>query len=231
MREFRCLALETGVPTASVAACNGDKHCELLLPEGSKAAAALFEAIDEVLERVGLALASASLDCIAFGRGPGSFTGLRVASAAAQGLGMGTGVKLCAVSSLAALAQDALDHGALGKAPEGSWVVPCLSAGREQVYMGWYRTGDSGLVVAGAEDWLALVEDCRVPGDERFVAAGGVWRKSPALLTGHAQRIVAVVEGGAPRARAVLRLAKREYSEGRLVSPKQAQPVYLRSAV
>lgn len=229
MREFRCLALETGVPTPSVAACNGDEQYELLLPDGRKAAAALFEAIDEVLERVQLTLAS--LDCIAFGRGPGSFTGLRVASAAAQGLGMGTGVKLCAVSSLAALAQDALDHGGLGKELQRSWVAPCLSAGREQVYMGWYRTGESGLVAAAAEDWLASVEDCRVPGDERFVAAGGLWRQSSALQSGHAQRIVEVVEGAVPRARAVLRLAKREYSEGRLVSPIKAQPVYLRSAV
>ena len=229
MREFRCLALETGAPTPSVAACNGDEHHELLLPEGRKAASALFDTIDEVLARAQLTLAS--LDCIAFGRGPGSFTGLRVASAAAQGLGMGINVKLCAVSSLAALAQDALDHGGLGKELQRSWVAPCLSAGREQVYMGWYRTVESGLVAAGAEDWLASVENCRLPGNERFVAAGGLWRQSSALQSAHARRIVEVVEGAVPRARAVLRLAEREYSEGRLVSPKEAQPVYLRSAV
>ena len=229
MTGFRCLALETGVPAPSVAACNGDEQCELRLPGGRKAAAALFEAIDEVLARV--KLAQANLDCIAFGRGPGSFTGLRVAASAAQGLGIGLNVKLCAVSSLAALAQEALDHGGLGKVPQGSWVAPCLSAGREQVYMGWYWTGEAGLVAAGAEDWLAPVEDCRVPGDERFIAAGGLWRQSSALQSAYAKRIVEVVEGAVPRARAVLRLARREYSEGRLVSPKQAQPVYLRNAV
>ena len=229
MRAFRCLALETGVPTPTVAACNGDEHYELLLPDGGKAAAALFETLDEVLARAKLTLAS--LDCIAFGRGPGSFTGLRVASAAAQGLGMGINVKLCAVSSLAALAQDALDHGGLGKELQKSWVAPCLSAGREQVYMGWYRTAESGLVAAEAEDWLAPAEACRVPGDERFVAAGAPWGQFPALQSGHGQRIVGVLEGAVPRARAVLRLARREHSEGRLVSPIQAQPVYLRSAV
>ena len=229
MSGFRCLALETGVATPSVAACDGNKQSELLLPGGRQAAAALFETIDEVLLRVGLTLDD--LDCIAFGRGPGSFTGLRVAAAAAQGLGMGMNVKLCAVSSLAALAQDALDHRGLEKKLPGAWVAPCLSAGREQVYMGWYRTQESGLVSARKEDWLACVEDCCVPGSERFVAAGSAWTQFPGLQSGHARRIDELLDGAVPRARAVLRLAEREYSEGRLVSLRDAQPVYLRSAV
>ncbi len=239
MSDFRCLALETGAPTSSVAACNGDRHCELLLPSGRKAAAALFETIDDALARVDLSLEN--LDCIAFGRGPGTFTGLRVAVAAAQGLGLGMDLKLCGVSSLAALAQDAWDRerprprrgrDALAPSvPRGAWIAPCLPAGRDQVYIGWYRIGKSGLVSAVAEDWLSPVEACSVPGSEPFVAAGKAWAEFSAMQSQHAARIVALEEGAMPRARAVLRLAFREYTQGRLIAPEEARPVYLRSAV
>lgn len=244
MSGFRCLALEAGVATASVAACNGGERCETLLPNDGKAAAALFQAIDETLAMVSLGLED--LDCIAFGRGPGSFTGLRVAAAAAQGLGLGMNRKLCAVSSLAALAQDAVDHGGgeqrLGDEPADrgdgrggalreAWVAPCLSAGRAGAFMGWYRVGEDGLVSSAGPDRLASGEDCRAPGNERFVAAGELWAQSSALRSAHGGRILRVVEEALPRARSVLRLARREHSQGRLVSPKDAQPVYLRSVV
>ena len=163
MSGFRCLALETGVRPSSVAACNGEREFEALVPEGAKIAATLYGTIDEVLGEVDLALED--LDCIAFGRGPGAFTGLRVAAAAAQGLATGLGIRVCAVSSLAALAQDATWGGgrpALREAgdglppgddcaPAGTWVAPALPAGRGEVFLGWYRIGESGLVSAGAE--------------------------------------------------------------------------------
>ena len=229
MTGFRCLALEAGVPESSVAACNGERQCELMLPSGREQAAALFETIDEALADVDLSLAK--LDCIAFGRGPGAFTGLRVAVAAAQGLGVGMDLKLCAVSSLAALAQDALDRSGGPGHPECQWLAPCLSAGRDQVYVGWYRVGESGLVLGGAEDWLAPVGACRIPGKDPFIAAGKAWMQFPAMHREHEARIVSMDEGAAPRARFVLRLAYREYTQGRLISPQDARPVYLSSAV
>ena len=263
MSGFRCLALETSVSAPSVAACNGERQCELWLPGGKEVAAALFEAIGRALAEVDLALEG--LDCIAFGRGPGAFTGLRVAAAAAQGLGTGLGVKLCPVSSLAALAQDAYERmGA--KAPglregrdalspgeragtkpsrfrggrdrressalsPGVRIAPCLPAGRDQLYMGWYQAEASGLVAPRAEDRLEDAEACRVPGSSPFIAAGAGWTHAPALQERHSPRVIARQEEALPRARAVLRLARREHAEGRLLEPEEAQPVYLRSAV
>jgi len=224
MSGFRCLALETGVRPPSVAACNGERYFETHLPEGTNIAAALFGTIDEVLDEVGILLEN--LDCIAFGRGPGAFTGLRVAGAAAQGLATGLGIHLCAVSSLAALAQDACD-----RAPAGTWIAPALPAGRELVYLGWYRIAESGLVSAEADDRLAPAARSRVPGTERFVAAGKVWSEDEALQAANASRMAAVADSAAPCARAVLRLAKQEYAEGRLLRPENARPVYLRDAL
>lgn len=243
MNGFRCLALETGERPPSVAACNGDRHFGASLPGGAKVAAALYDTIDEVLGEVGLALDD--LDCIAFGRGPGAFTGLRVAAGAAQGLATGLGIRVCAVSSLAALAQNASRVGgrpALREAgeglppgdrpaPEGTWIAPALPAGRDQAYLGWYRIGASGLVTAEADDWLAHATKIRLPGSGRFIAAGKAWSGNEALQAANAGRIAGVADSAAPCARAVLRLAKRDYAEGRLLQPQDARPVYLRGAL
>lgn len=238
MSRFRCLALETGVRPPSLAACNGDCNFEMRLPEGSRVAASLFEAIDQVLAEVGLRLEE--LDCIAFGRGPGAFTGLRVAAAAAQGLATGLGIRLCAVSSLAALAQNAHERavesaGSLapgeGVHLAGARIAPALPAGREQVYLGWYQADSSGLVFPRAEDGLASATACRVPGSESFIAAGRGWNESSALNAAHSSRVLGRQEDAFPQARTILRLAHREYTENRLLRPEDAQPVYLRSAV
>ncbi|MCY3989265.1 MAG: tRNA (adenosine(37)-N6)-threonylcarbamoyltransferase complex dimerization subunit type 1 TsaB [Gammaproteobacteria bacterium] len=252
MSGFRCLALETGVRPSTVAACNGDRHFETSVPGGARIAAALYETIDRVLDEVDISLDD--LDCIAFGRGPGAFTGLRVAAAAAQGLATGLGIRVCAVSSLAALAQDAWDRAvesggsrAGGRpalreagdglppgdasAPEPTWIAPALPAGRHQVYVGWYRIAESGLVSAETDDRLAPTAQSRLPGTARFVAAGKIWSEDEALQAANAGRIAAVADSAAPRARAVLRLAKQEYGEGRLLRPEDARPVYLRGAL
>lgn len=249
MSRFRCLALETGVRPSSLAACNGDRSFQMLLPDGSGVAAGLFEAIDQVLAEVGLRLDE--LDCIAFGRGPGAFTGLRVAAAAAQGLATGLGIRLCAVSSLAALAQDAFEsavcsgQGEFGALPEvadgpasrgdirvaGTRIAPALSAGRGEMYLGWYRIGESGLVMAQADDWLAPEARYVLPGTERFTAAGKVWSENAGLQTANAGRIIGVADSATPSAGAVLRLAKPEHAEGHLLQPDDAQPVYLRDAL
>ena len=251
MKGFRCLALETGVPKPSVAAGNGERQCELWLSGEEKVAAALFETIDRALAEVDLRLEE--LDCIAFGKGPGAFTGLRVAAAAAQGLGAGLGVSLCPVSSLAALAQDAYERvvnsgdagqgvgdgdrrdrdllGPMDGAVAGIRIAPCLPAGRDQVYMGWYQADDYGLVSPRAEDWLASATAGGVPGPGPFIAAGKGWAQFPALQTAHSSRLLGRQEDALPRARTVLRLAQREYKQGRLSGPEDAQPVYLRDAV
>ena len=226
MSGFRCLALETGGPAATVAACNGRRQCELALPERRKVAADLFERIDEVLDGVGLSLRS--LDCIAFGKGPGAFTGLRIAAAAAQGLGAGLGLPLCPVSSLAALAQDALDQADAPFRSGQRFIAPALAAGRGEVYLGWYRAGDSGLVERQAEDRLAAAGSLHIPGAESFVAAGDAWAE---CAIEQPSRVAARAPDAGPRASAILRLALEEYRRGRCVAPEDAQPVYFREPV
>lgn len=120
------LAIETSVPTARVA---------LLAPDGTVLARAektaarhssnLLPLCDEVLRAGGARVGA--LGAIACGAGPGSFTGLRVGLAVAKGLALPAGLPLVMVSSLEALARD------LDGAP-GALVVPCIDAGKDQVY-------------------------------------------------------------------------------------------------
>lgn len=229
MSGFRCLALETGTAAPTVAACNGERECEFDLPAGRKVAAALFDAIDGALENVDLSLAN--LDCIAFGKGPGAFTGLRIAASAAQGLAAGLGLRLCPVSSLASLAQDALDHLEPSTGAGGAFVAPVLSAGRGEVYAGWYQAADCGLVAPRADDRMAGAKDLRIPGADAFIAAGKAWEECAVTRSAQRSRIAARALAAKPRARTVLRLARAEYRLGRAVAPQDAQPVYLRVAV
>jgi tRNA threonylcarbamoyladenosine biosynthesis protein TsaB len=127
------LAIETATPTARLAVMAPDGR---VLAAAEKTAARhssnLLRLVDSTLQSAGVKLAE--LGAIACGGGPGSFTGLRVGLATAKGLALPTGLPLALVSSLEALARD-LGGGA------DTLVVPCLDAGKDQVYARLYRGG------------------------------------------------------------------------------------------
>ena len=139
------------------------------------------------------AIAPADLAGIACGGGPGSFTGLRVGLATVKGLALPTGVPLHVVSSLQALALDIL---AAGDA-DGVTAVPCLDAGKGEVYVGGYVADDAALVretaadcrlAAGAlADWLAALPapPPAVAGQRR----GAPRRRGPARRRGPDRRL------------------------------------------
>ncbi len=134
------LAMDTSTPTARVAVLDASGRT---LASGERtalrASSVLLALCDEMLSNAGLRIAD--VFGIACGAGPGSFTGLRVGLAVAKGLALPTGARLVLVSSLASLARD-LDAQA---AAQIKWVVPCLDAGKGQVYAQRYRRAPSGL--------------------------------------------------------------------------------------
>jgi tRNA threonylcarbamoyladenosine biosynthesis protein TsaB len=209
------LCLDTATPTARVAVIDGaggvrfaaeataERHSSHVLPLCAEALRAL-------------SIAPADLAGIACGGGPGSFTGLRVGLSTVKGLALPTGVPIYVVSSLHALAVDILAaHGGAITA------VPCLDAGKGEVYVGGYVADDAGLVRetaadcrigAGAfADWLAAL-----PAPPPVVAGNGAER--------HA--IAGRVAVAGPTAVSIGRLALLQRARGEAASLASAVPIY-----
>src|SRR3954466_9256353 len=130
---MKLLAFDTSTETLSIAvsAGTGTPVLEHTGAGGAQASAALIPAIEQLLGQAGRVLAD--LDAIAFGRGPGSFTGLRTAAAVAQGLGFGAAVPVLPVDTLLAVAEEAYAH------CDAPGIVAVLDARMGEVYFAGYE--------------------------------------------------------------------------------------------
>jgi tRNA threonylcarbamoyladenosine biosynthesis protein TsaB len=209
----KLLAFDTSTDTLSVAVRHGDRVLVHSGAGGAQASATLIPLIRRLLAEAGLALGE--LDAIAFGRGPGSFTGLRTACAVAQGLGFGAGVPLLPVDTLLAVADEARHRFGVQR------VVAVLDARMDQVYAARYDFGAPGGTTAEAE--LLAPEAMRVP-------AG--WALAGNAFAAYGERLPAVDRHAAlPTADALLRLAPALLAAGGAVAPADAWPLYVRDKV
>jgi tRNA threonylcarbamoyladenosine biosynthesis protein TsaB len=216
------LALETATDYCSVALLVGDEVIEDHRLAPRQHAALILPMIDGVLAAAGVT--RHALDAIAFGRGPGAFTGLRIAAGVAQGLALGLGLPAVPVSTLAALAQ----------ASGAGRVLAAFDARLGEVYYGYYTRGADGLVDAEVDDALAPPEHVALPADERWrgVGVGAGWAAhGEALRARLGARIEFIDPSAEPRAGALARLAARAFERGQAVPPELALPVYLRDRV
>ncbi|HEX5418629.1 MAG TPA: tRNA (adenosine(37)-N6)-threonylcarbamoyltransferase complex dimerization subunit type 1 TsaB, partial [Gammaproteobacteria bacterium] len=143
METTKWLALETSSSTGTVALAYGAELTERSIETPRAQTERLLPLIDELLAEAGLRLAG--LDAIVFGRGPGSFTGLRVAAALAQGLALAAGLPIAAVSSLAALAERAAREYAAAQ------VLTCVDARMGEVYWAVHGSQEELMQLRGAE--------------------------------------------------------------------------------
>jgi tRNA threonylcarbamoyladenosine biosynthesis protein TsaB len=214
---LKLLAFDTSTETMSVAVSRPGAgpvlSCEAA--GGPQASAGLIPAIQRLLAQAGLQLPE--LDAIAFGRGPGSFTGLRTACAVAQGLGFGAGVPVLALDTLLAMAEDA--HARCGLLQ----FVTVLDARMGEVYAAAYRREDSGWRTV-SEPALLRPQDVRVPAG--WAVAGNGIGLLEAATVGEAVRVAAQ-----PTAAALLRLAPAALAAAPVHPAEQALPLYLRDKV
>jgi tRNA threonylcarbamoyladenosine biosynthesis protein TsaB len=186
----------------------GQKHSQLILPM-----------LGEMLTEAGLKLPE--LNCIAFGAGPGSFTGLRIGCGVAQGLAYGANLPVVGVSTLLALAVQA----------DADRVIACLDARMGEVYHAAYTR-------AGTE-WMAAREPGLYrPGEvpavegEGWHGIGSGWATYGDLLNGCYAGQIGQQNGAAfPHARDIATLAAKEFAQGHARPAAEAAPIYIRNKV
>jgi len=221
---LRILAIETATEACSVALLLGDEVRERFAIAPRRHAALVLPWAEALLAEAGLG--TGQLDAIGFGRGPGSFTGLRIAAGMAQGMAFGAGLALVPVSTLAALAQSAVrEHGA-------QRVLVALDARMQEVYWAAYRRGGDGLVEAVAEETVGAPAEVAVPDGDGWSGAGSGWASDAATLTARCGLAPGAIHAGQqPHAADVARLAAASLQRGGAVSAQEGVPVYLRDKV
>jgi tRNA threonylcarbamoyladenosine biosynthesis protein TsaB len=218
----RLLAIDTATEICSVALACGDDVTERSEVVGQGHSERLLPMVDALLRDHGLRLADC--DAIAFGAGPGAFTGLRIACGVAQGLAFGAGKPVVPVGNLAALALVA----AQASAPAGR-VLAAIDARMNEVYWALY-TYVGGVVEQQIAPSLAaaaeLVAICRQLAPD--LVAGNALLAFPALA---AQLDAAVAPNARASAAPIARLAARIHASGGAVAPALAAPLYVRDRV
>lgn len=212
------LAIETSSELASVAllhrgqvisheAAGVQTHSQTVLPM-----------VQALLAQAGIALADC--DAIAFGAGPGSFTGVRTACGVAQGLAFGADLPVIPVVTLLAMAQACRD------ATGADDVLVVLDARMEEVYWAQYRYADGWQVLTGptlsAPDAVSMAGPAIACGNGLVAYASAFDGRT---LSQEAQT------GIMPHAAQIARLAEGEFALGRTVTARDAQPIYLRNKV
>jgi tRNA threonylcarbamoyladenosine biosynthesis protein TsaB len=215
------LAIETSTDVGSVALLCGDRVEQEIIAERRLQTTCLLPCVDTLLQRAGIGLPA--LDAIAFGCGPGSFTGVRIASTVAQGLAMTAGIGLVAVSSLAATAQHAART--LGQ----NRIFVCADARMAEVYVADFEIRD-GIAVALGPESLCRPADVQFPVGAGFAAVGsGFAVYADALAVGIAAAACKAAEI-MPEALDLLPLACAAVKDARLMQPGRIEARYLRGA-
>lgn len=215
------LALDTATEACSVALLHDGKvfsHYEVI---PRLHAQRLLPMIKDLLAEAGVALAD--VEAIAFGRGPGAFTGVRIAIGVVQGLAFALQRPVLPVSNLAVLAQRALrEHGA-------TQVATAIDARMDEVYWGCYREEQGEMRLLGREA-VQAPELAALPADGtgEWFAAGTGWGSYAARLpSAPSQRAPDML----PHALDLLTLAGFAWARGEALPAEMAQPVYLRDQV
>lgn len=216
---MKLLALDTSTEACTVAVSIdgrvmerfsvGGNHSEQILPM-----------VQELLAEAGVSLKV--LDAIVFGRGPGSFTGLRIAAGVTQGLAFGADRPVVPVSSLAVLAQG----------QNADRVLAAFDARMQQVYWGAYVRGPGGLVELTGEESVLAPSDVPEPETVGWLGAGSGWDRYHQVLLARVPHAVTQWRPNCyPHAGDLARLGDAAVRAGHTVAPDQAIPIYIRDNV
>ncbi|QZY91933.1 tRNA (adenosine(37)-N6)-threonylcarbamoyltransferase complex dimerization subunit type 1 TsaB [Pantoea dispersa] len=222
----RILALDTATEACSAALLNQqqiDARFEIAPRDHTQR---ILPLVHELLQAQSLALDA--LDALAFGRGPGSFTGVRIGIGIAQGLALGANLPMIGVSSLATMAQGAW------RLTGATRVLAAIDARMGEVYWAEYQRDEQG-EWQGAESEAVLKPEAaqariaQLSGEWATVGTG--WQAYPQLLAGTSGAQLLTTTVTLPAAEDMLPLALSAWQRDDSVAVENAEPVYLRNEV
>ncbi|MBF8292599.1 MAG: peptidase [Steroidobacteraceae bacterium] len=216
------LALDSATEACSAALLHEGGSIERYEILGRGHAERLLPMVDELLTEAGIGLPA--LDAIAFGRGPGSFTGLRIAAGITQGLAAGAQLPVLPVSDLAAVASAAARFSGKDR------ILVCMDARMGQVYWAAFDCR-TAIPHALTEEAVANPAEVVPPGGSTWFGAGHGFAAYPALAASLGARLAGTAPELLPRASNIARLAAVDFRAGRGLPAAQALPVYLRNEV
>jgi len=220
----KLLAIETSSEACSVALRIGEETHEVHQHAPLRHAELLLPAVSRLLADAGLAIGA--LDAIAFGRGPGSFTSLRIGIGVVQGLAWAADIPVVPCSSLAAVAQEAA--GLVGEPCQH--VCVAMDARMQEVFCAEFAPGAGGVVGAVGEERVCAPAAFRVSAPGAYVAAGNGFARYPELQP-LAEAAMACHDDLWPRASLIASLALDWLDSNAPLPAAQAQPVYIRDNV
>ena len=213
------LAFDTSTDVMSVALTDGSRVWQHTGPGGARSSTTLLPAILALLQDAGLTLAE--LDAIAFGRGPGSFSGLRTACAVAQGLafgaGQGVGIPVLPIDTLMAVAEEARQQ------MESQHITALLDARMDEMYVQRYACTQGVLTPLGS---CRLIRPEHLQLEANTLYAGNVFAVYTGSLPKDLNSITCL-----PTATAMLRLAPALAASGHCIKAELALPLYVRDKV
>jgi tRNA threonylcarbamoyladenosine biosynthesis protein TsaB len=213
------LALETSTPYCSVAVSAGERVFSRHFEAGQRHAELALEVVDELLREAGIRVAD--LQGIAFGEGPGSFTGLRIACGLAQGLALARSLPVLGIGTLGALAEEA----------GAARVIACLDARMGEVYHAAYERTATGLNALSAPGVYRPEAVPAADGSGWIGCGSGFAAHGAALQARLGEALGSVRPDVAPTAVAMLRLARPRFERGEGGDAASAAPIYLRDKV
>lgn len=214
---MKLLALDTSTEYLSLALWQDGELLVRELLAGQKHSSLVLPMLKELLDEADLSLRE--LDGIAFGQGPGSFTGLRIGCGVAQGLAFGAGLKVVGVCTLEALAELSGQEK----------IIACLDARMGEVYHAAYQRTDSGWQAIHAPGLYRPEQVPAVTGDGWYGLGSG-WDSYEAVLrTAYPGQVAGVTLQAFPLARHIAALAVARFGEA--VAAEQIAPLYIRNKV
>ncbi len=219
----KILAIETSTTACSAALQIGDEVVEVFKVAPRQHSNLILPMVDQLLVEAGISLTQ--LDSLAFARGPGAFTGLRIAAGVVQGMAFASDLPVTPVSTLAVMAHGAFrDYGA-------QRVLVANDAGMKEVYFGAYVISGFGQADLQGEEYVVPLSKVPEVNDGEWLALGSGWESTDQIPKGLVSQLTQTVTAYYPHAKDVVHLAQSVFASGGYVSAEEAVPIYLRDKI